>query len=154
MAEEYILQLSSIYRSIVQFNREDKILLEKEISLAHSFLFLLNVRFGKGIELQTDILERHLHYYLPPLTLQLLLENAVKHNTITEVKPLTIVIRSDESNKLIIENNLQKKIVGGNSSMTGLYSIVERYRLLNYGEVIIEETALVFRVTLPLTEHI
>ncbi len=91
-------------------------------------------------------------YLLPPHTLQLLVENAVKHNVVSTARPLTINIFSDEFQQLIIENNVQQKITSLKSNRMGLANIITKYRLLNQPQVVINHTDVKFQIILPLIE--
>jgi LytS/YehU family sensor histidine kinase len=95
------------------------------------------------------------HYYnllLPPLTLQLLVENAVKHNTALPHRPLLIRIYADEAMNLIVLNNLQKKVLSVPSNQMGLRNIASKYRLLKQADVVIKQTETIFQVMIPLIE--
>jgi two-component system, LytTR family, sensor kinase len=94
--------------------------------------------------------EKHL---LPPLTLQLLVENAVKHNNVLNGTPLLIEITGNSDGWLTVTNNLQKKTTKVDSSKIGLNNIKEKFRLLNQPDVVIEETSAMFVVKLPLIEN-
>ncbi len=149
-AERFIEELSSVYRYLLQNNDQPLTTLESELQFIDAYFHLLQTRFGHGIVLEKEIPIGQLSYLIPPLTLQLLVENAVKHNVILGHQPLKIRIYTDESNNLFVINNLQKKTQSIASDKTGLVNIASKYRLLGQPHVIIHQSADIFRVTVPL----
>jgi LytS/YehU family sensor histidine kinase len=113
---------------------------------------LHQVRAGDSLQVTIDINETSLMYYLPPLTLQVLVENAIKHNIINEENPLNIVIDTPDEQKLIVKNNLNPK-ESIDSTNTGLSNIKARYNLLNSNGILIEKDQNEFKVTVPLFEN-
>lgn len=149
-AVNFVNELSSVYRYLLQANDKNLTTLQSELIFIDHYFHLLKTRFDGGIVLTTDIDERYLAYLLPPLTLQILLENAVKHNSILPNKPLTIHIYADEGDNLIVVNNLQKKSSTVISNKMGLKNIIDKYKLLNNSEVLVKQTSDAFQVTIPL----
>ncbi|WP_266364410.1 sensor histidine kinase [Tellurirhabdus rosea] len=149
-AEDFVNELSSVYRYLLRSNEHELTTLGIEMSFIESYFHLLRTRFGNSVDLHIDISPADLEALLPPLTLQLLLENAVKHNIILPDHPLTIRIRTTEDRQLVMENNLQRKKLRVESNGVGLSNIAVKYRLLNQPAPIIEERDGWFRVTLPL----
>jgi hypothetical protein len=149
-AERFIEELASVYRYLLQTNEQPLTTLRNEIGFIEAYFHLLQTRFGTGIRLEVAIDERYYAYLLPPLTLQLLVENAVKHNAVLPEKPLLIRIFSDEVNNLYVLNNLQKKQNVVPSNHTGLRNIAGKFRLLNQPEVVVRQTDACFQVMLPL----
>jgi hypothetical protein len=145
----YTEKLSDFFRTILQLKDQEVIPVKDELAIAETYFFLVKKRFGKNIDLQIDLDSEALSSYIPPLTLQILLENAVKHNIISKDKPLWINILS-ENGKITVENNLQPKISPERSTGIGLENIMRRYRLKAMQEPVIEKTEQVFRVVLPL----
>lgn len=115
--------------------------------------FLLQTRFGEGVKLEIDVESSYFVNSIPPLTLQILLENAVKHNQVSVSKPLCIKVYTDDKDNLCVMNNLQKKIQKVPSGKLGLANISAKYKLLNQPEVVIQETRDQFKVVLPLIAH-
>ena len=150
-AEEYVLQLSTLYRYISQHQQTHLITLEQELKLIDAFIHLQKVRFGNALLVIKDIPGDLTQSQLPPLSLQVLVENSIKHNEVSIENPLTIRIQRT-SNQLIVTNNLQVKTKVHDSTMTGLTTLVERYKLLQLGEVLIESNESEFKVTLPLAK--
>jgi sensor histidine kinase YesM len=148
-AEKFVSELSSVYRYLLQTNDRELTTLEKELNFIQAYAHLLQTRFGDGFTISIKIDKQYLQYFLPPLTLQLLVENAVKHNIILPEKPLGIIIYI-EAGRLIVENNLQKKNAAAFSNKMGLKNIAAKYKLLKQQVIEIEETSVHFRVSIPL----
>lgn len=146
----FVDELSRVYRYLLQNNECKLTSLENEMQFAKAYFFLLQTRFGDGVKLEVDIDSSHFVNSIPPLTLQILLENAVKHNQVSVSKPLCIKVYTDEKNNLCVMNNLQKKIQKVPSGKMGLANISAKYKLLNQPDVLIQETRDQFTVILPL----
>jgi two-component system, LytTR family, sensor kinase len=155
-AEAFLIELSSVYRYLLQANENQMATLQQELQFAHSYFHLLKTRFGNAIQLEEAVEEKWLHYQLPSLTLQLLLENAVKHNVVSSTKPLTITLRTEKGTMngdvfLTVQNNLQRKTQSIVSHKMGLNNILAKFRLLNQDtEVMITDRDEQFTVMLPL----
>jgi LytS/YehU family sensor histidine kinase len=154
-AERFVDEMSKVYRYLLQTNEAELTPLATELQFIQSYIHLLITRYGKGVSVQIEIEESLKQHYLPPLTLQLLVENAVKHNMTLTSKPLFIEIRTTSEGKLMVRNNLQKRIVRVASNQVGLSNISSKYRLLaqrqpDVSSISIEETPEFFTVTLPL----
>lgn len=148
-AEEFVEEMSQVYRYLLQSNDSELTSLSKELAFINSYILLLQTRFGEGIQTHIHIDESLLHRQIPPMTLQLLIENAVKHNITDRDKPLTLEIYNS-GEKLVISNNIQAKTKLMPSTGIGLKNIREKYRLLNQPEVEIIQTDTLFTVTIPL----
>lgn len=149
-AESFVVELSSVYRYLLKSNEGELTTLKNELNFIHSFLHLLKTRFGNGLKEEIGVDEKFLNYQLPPLTLQMLVENAVKHNIIATVRPLKLCIYTTEDGMLVVKNNLQKKTQQVPSGKVGLANIISRYKLLNQPDVMVNETASEFIVSVPL----
>jgi sensor histidine kinase YesM len=149
-AESFVVELSSVYRYLLKSNEGELTTLRNELSFIHSFLHLLKTRFGSGLEEEIVVDDKFLNYQLPPLTLQMLVENAVKHNVIATAKPLKLCIHTTEEGKLVVKNNLQKKTQQVPSGKVGLANIISRYKLLKQPDVMVNETEDEFIVSVPL----
>jgi len=149
-AEKFIDEMSTIYRYLLQNNEKDLITLQEELHFIHSFFHLLKTRYADAIKINIDVQEMYTDFLIPPLSLQLLVENAVKHNIVSAVKPLAIKIYTDELQQLIIENNVQEKATSIKSNKIGLTNIFMKYNLLNQPPVVVNHTEKIFRVILPL----
>jgi hypothetical protein len=148
----FVNELSSVYRYLLQANERNLTTLKSELTFLRDYFHLLKTRFGDGVYLEVEVADHQLSYLLPPLTLQLLIENAVKHNIVLPQKPLHIRLYTDQTDHLVVVNNLQKKASPILSNKVGLRTIISKYRLLNKGAVTVEETASHFMVTLPLVK--
>jgi len=152
-AQKYLSDLSKVYRYLLRTNEDELTSLTNEINFIDSYFHLLQTRFGKGVTLLKSIQPHDYDKLLPPLTLQLLVENAVKHNTVGKNKPLVIeIITSGEY--LTVRNNLQRKTLKVESSKIGLFNIAEKYRLINKSAIEIAEAGGYFSVTVPLIEGV
>lgn len=150
-AEKFTTKLSKIYRYVLQQKNQDLIEVNEELQFAKSYMDLLKIRFEDSIDFTiTDDLDEDLK--IVPLSLQLLLENAVKHNEISPKKQLKITIYKDE-NYLIIENNISPKNSLEKSTKVGLNNIKERYALVTSSKVTIDNNNNIFKVKLPLLTH-
>jgi two-component system, LytTR family, sensor kinase len=152
-AEKFLDEMSKVYRYILKNNEDSLIDLGTEIKFLNSYYHLLKTRHSDGFNMQLAVDEELNEYFIPPLTLQLLLENAVKHNIILKEEPLNISIVNEGDEKLIIKNNLQKKSSKVQSNKVGLANIASKYRLLGYDEITISETASDFIVSIPLIKN-
>ncbi|WP_210490253.1 sensor histidine kinase [Rufibacter aurantiacus] len=149
-ALRFVDELSHIYRYLLQSNEKELISLEQELAFIEAYFYLLQTRFEKGVSLEIDLSPDLKAFLLPPLTLQILVENAVKHNIISEASPLRISIYAQDASHLVVENNLQKRKATVPSNKMGLVNVAAKYHLLNQSEISIQETDAVFRIQIPL----
>lgn len=149
-AELFLDELSRVYRYLLRNSEDTVIDLETELQFIQSYFHLLTTRYVDSITLCVDVDKNYYPYSLPPLTLQLLVENAVKHNVVDKEHPLLIRIESLPDETLVISNNLQRKTNRLPSGKIGLANIATRYRLLNSPAVVISESGDEFRVRIPL----
>lgn len=149
-AEMFARKMSDIYRYVLQCRDKTTVTLKEELQFIESYIFLHNIRLGDSVKLDVDFSQKQLKLTIPPLSLQLLIENAVKHNIANEREPLNIRIFISE-NRLVVTNNLQKKKITY-SIGTGLNNLNERYRLLYGKEIEYGEEGVLFKVSLPLGE--
>lgn len=153
LSKEYLDKFAEVYRIILKAEHSDLTLLEEEIKLLDSYVYLLKIRFGKSVAFNIDLTKSSLEKALPPLSIQMLIENAIKHNMASEEKPVTIKIYSTGSDNIVIENNIQKKTYAVQERKgTGLDNIKNRYEFFSELPVLIEESSDTFRVTLPLID--
>jgi hypothetical protein len=148
----FVQQLSKVYRYILEIRDKKLILLEEELNFLNAYTFLLKERFGKNLHIKIDIPEVHLNDKIIPLSLQILFENAIKHNIISSEKPLFMEVFIENGNKLIVKNNLQKKNQVMNSTKLGLQNIKNRYRFFSEKEVEVIVTQESFIVILPMID--
>lgn len=153
-AEKFVEELSFVYRYLLQNNREELAPLQRELDFIHSYFHLLKTRFGDALQVAIDVPPLFYNYKIPPLTLQLLVENAVKHNEISTENPLKISISIEKDDRLCIANNLQRRLVSVPSERVGLANIMAKYRLLGQPEAEVHETNEAFIVSLPLIKNV
>lgn len=146
---EFILNLSDFYRFTLEKRKQDVIPLAEELSILHSYMFLLSARFEEGIIFEDQIPESYSTSLIPPFTLQLLVENCIKHNVVSLEQPLTIFL-SVNKDMLCIQNNLQLKMNPDPPLKMGLENINQRYQHLTGKNIEIEENPGSFTVKLPL----
>jgi len=151
-AVDFVQQLSKVYRHILEVKEEKSILLSKEMEVLEAYYFLLKTRFGNNIEVKIDIPCEKLDKKIVPLSLQLLMENAIKHNIVSSSRPLKINIFT-ENGSLVMDNNLQMKHQVSESTGIGLDNIRNRYKLISEKEVKVTETGSNFTVSIPLIEY-
>lgn len=151
-AIEFTRKLSKVYRYVLQSKDHDLIALNKELEFIESFIFLHKVRVGDALEYSVNISEETLPMQLPPLTLQILIENAIKHNVANEENVLKISITSNQHNKLIVSNNMQV-IENADSTYTGLSNLSKRFELLKKDGFTYGENDDNFVVTIPLIDE-
>lgn len=149
LATQYVKELSNVYRYVLQSKDNTTVNLADEISFAKAYAYLLELRFGENLQIHFCISENAQMRTLPPLVVQLCLENAVKHNIISRQNPLVINIM-DAGGMLIVTNTLQRKRNTSASTHFGLNAIRHRYSLLTETDIHIIETATDFSVTVPL----
>lgn len=148
---QFISQLSNVYRYLL-YNQEKRVVpLVDELKFLESYFYLLRIRFGDNIIIRNDVLADAAEFYVPPAVLQLLIENAIKHNVISKRNPLTISL-AREGDYIVVRNNLQKKTTAEESTKVGLKNILERYRLLSDEPVEIINTGESFIVKVPLLQ--
>lgn len=150
-AVDFVQQLSKVYRHILEVKDEKSILLRKEMEVLEAYYFLLKTRFGSNIEVKIDVPCEKLDKKIVPLSLQLLMENAIKHNIVSSSRPLLINIFT-ENGSLVMDNNLQVKNQISESTGIGLDNIRNRYKLLGDKEVKVTATESNFTVSIPLIE--
>ncbi len=149
-AKEFLSNLSRVYRYILTTGKRDVVTLEEELKFVEMYFHLLKIRHGESIYLEINVDEADKSKGIPPVTLQLLLENAIKHNISTVKQPLKLSIDSGTDGTVMVKNNLQRINIAYKSTGMGLKNIKERYQLLQgkIPEVIESEAS--FEVKLPL----
>jgi ligand-binding sensor domain-containing protein len=148
-AVEYTEKLSDFFRIILQLKEEELIPLKQELVIVDHYNFLLRKRFGENLVINTEIQNDDDGSRIPPMTLQILVENAVKHNIISKDKPLNINILIGLK-YIVVENKIQLKKTPEVSTGIGLQNISKRYRLKTDQDIRIENDGKMFRVILPL----
>lgn len=129
-AQQFIDEFSQIYRYVLETIEQPVVPLNKELDFMRSYLFLQQIRYGTALTYSVNISANLLEQVLPPLSLQVVLENAIKHNVVNDTKPLHIEI-TNEANTLIITNNIQPKMSKANSTGLGLKNLLKRYAMIS-----------------------
>lgn len=155
LAERFTHDLSKVYRYVLDQKNKDLVTVAEEIDFAKTYAQLVKTRFEDSVFFVFDVASNVQQHFVVPLSLQLLLENAIKHNLATEKSPLRIKIYNTENN-LIVENNLQLRAIPKEREGVGLKNIVQRYGLLTQQHhVYIEKSEQAFKVRIPvLTEKL
>lgn len=149
-AEVFLNELSKVYRYLLRNNEDGLSTVENEMKFIRSYYGLLQTRHGEALQMTLDIDKRYYPYLLPSLTLQLLVENVVKHNQLAKTQPLMIEIFTTAGNKLVVNNNLQRRTIKAPSNRVGLENIKAKYDLLNQKGFQVMEDGKNFTVVLPL----
>jgi LytS/YehU family sensor histidine kinase len=145
-AVKFIKQLSTVYRYVLNTRDKELVPLTEELEFLHSYLFLQQIRFGEKLKLQVEL---NGEGFVAPLVLQMLVENAIKHNIIADEQPLTIRVYRENS-LIVVENNLQKKSIPSEESIgAGLENIKRRYEFLSSVPVKVEAEGALFKVSVP-----
>jgi LytS/YehU family sensor histidine kinase len=147
----FVVQLSEVYRYLLQNSQENRVTLEQELSMLKAYSYLLQARFQDNFNLHLNVPNALYPSIMPPLTLQLLVENAVKHNVVSSENPLHIWIEPNLGQQAIeVRNNRQPKRSTSTSTGIGLPNIDQRYKLLCGRGINIEQSDLFFSVSLPI----
>jgi two-component system, LytTR family, sensor kinase len=151
-ANRFTEAFSQVYRYILSSTDKELVAVKEELDFIQPYLFLLQKRFPGGIQIAIDVSDKARKLYIVPVALQLLIENAIKHNVATSNRPLHIGISANGKQELTVTNNLQPKITKEPSSSIGLQNINKRYGLLFHKAIDINQSDSSFAVTLPLIE--
>lgn len=149
-AVEFVQKLSSVYRYLLQYKDNETVDLKTELDCIAAYLFLQKIRFGENLRVNINIPDKYNYRQIPPLTLQILVENAIKHNIISAQKPLTVDIYIDDAGMLVTRNNLQKKKSVESSTKIGLENLMNRFTYIFGQGIDIFETDADFIVKVPL----
>jgi LytS/YehU family sensor histidine kinase len=146
----YVAELSNVYRYLLQYKENDMVRVADELAFLDSYSYILRERFEGGFLIQIKISDDVRNTLLPPLALQSLVENAIKHNVVSIARPLIIEIGSADG-FIFVRNNYQaKRSFAEQSSHSGLNNINDRYKLLAHREIVIERSDIYFTVKLPI----
>jgi LytS/YehU family sensor histidine kinase len=148
-AQRFTTSLSKVYRYVLEQKDKDLVSIEEELAFAKTYMNLLQMRFENSLTYEVIIDTIQPEAKVVPLSLQLLLENAVKHNVISEQKPLHIKIYID-NDVLVIQNNYQKKSVLQDGQGVGIQNIISRYDIITDRKVTIEQNENTYAVKLPI----
>jgi len=148
-AKQFVDKLADVYRFILESSNTNLISLRSELKFAKAYIHIQSERFGDNLDVQWDISETILEHQIVPMSLQLLLENAIKHNVISKAKPLLISVAALHNN-LLITNALQAKSTQLPSTKMGLKNIQKRYQLISGKSITVTNNGKQFTVSLPL----
>lgn len=151
LSAKFIKHLADVYRYVLDTRDREVVPLATELEALQAYIFLLQIRFGESIQVDIDV-KSNTRKVIPPLTLQMLLENAVKHNIISRSNPLRVRITQQGEDFIIVTNNLQRKTGDVHSNGIGLANIQERYRHVSDKVVRIVQGEDAFTVTIPLIQ--
>jgi sensor histidine kinase YesM len=146
-AIDFVKKLSEVYRYVLDQKDHELVALETELKFLESYIFLQKIRFETNLNVQMNVNAGK--FKVIPLSVQMLVENAIKHNEISDKNPLFIHIFSTDDDYLVIENRLQKK-AGSEGSGSGIKNIKERYEFFTNKKVTISESKEKFLVSIPL----
>jgi hypothetical protein len=150
-ASQFVRQLSKVYRNVIRSREREVIQLGDELDNLQAYLDLMKLRFGPNMKPVINIESQYHDWWIAPMILQMLIENAVKHNVATDKKPLNIVVSIDpENDYIIVENDLQRKSTPRTPSGAGLRNIISRYAYIIDKEVIVDTDAKTFTVKVPI----
>lgn len=150
--KDFVVQLSHVYRYLLNINEQQVTKLSDELHFIDSYLYILYQRFEGDLKVQIDIPEQYHNYLIPPLAIQLLIENAIKHNALSPEMPLVIEIFI-QNETVTVKNRLQPKKIPVESTKLGLQNINERFQLLFNKQISIAHSDDSFTVHLPVITH-
>ena len=149
-ANKFIEEFAKVYRYILNSQDKELVPLAMELEFIKPYIFLLEKRFPESISINLDIEQKYLPQYIVPASLQMLVENATKHNVLSKAKPLEITIAVNKNGDLFVKNNLQVKPQVEDSMQVGLKNIQQRYAIITGKNIDIIKDSNSFTVTLPL----
>jgi two-component system, LytTR family, sensor kinase len=149
-AVNFVNNMSDVYRYVLKSHEVNSIQLQEELRFITSYTHMLKGRYGNKMHIDIQVPTSYLQHRIPPMALQILIENAVKHNIASHSKPLHIQIFTNEQAELVVENNVQKRIDPEPSTGVGLQNLNQRCKYLSNHHLQIQQTQTNFSVTIPL----
>jgi two-component system, LytTR family, sensor kinase len=149
-ANTFIEKFSTVYRYILKSQEKSLVSVAEELEFIQPYLYLLEKRFGEGLKVKMDIPRNHLQDLIVPVALQMLIENAIKHNIVSSRKPLVVRIFVDPAANLVVYNSFQPRLEKEPSTQVGLNNINQRLKMLTGQELCIHTDADTFSVGIPL----
>ena len=149
-ANRFIEEFSKVYRHVLNNQQKELIPLQEEMDSLTPYLFLLEKRFPESISIEINIPDKYQTYLIIPVSVQMLIENAIKHNIASRAKPLRLQIKVEDENHLSVTNNLQVKLGGEPSTRIGLKNISQRYDIITGRQIEVRKTENQFIVLIPL----
>ena len=151
-AQQYLDRLSDVYRYVLLSREKRTVSLEEEMEFLDAYVYLAKIRFRENLEVVKEISPEAYQKQVAPLSLQMLVENALKHNVFSKERPLKISIVEEGKDFLWVINNVQEKTIFEKSTKVGLHNIRNRYQLLSDREVEISQEGGLFKVGIPLLQ--
>ncbi|MEQ9425563.1 MAG: histidine kinase, partial [Cyclobacteriaceae bacterium] len=152
LAINFTQKLSDVYRYILQNREKELVTLTDEVGFVQDYLYLLKMRYPDNLNAEFRIKPEFMRTHIAPLTIQILVENCIKHNIVSKANPLTIEVYVENGNSIVVKNNLQPKKAIEKSTQTGLENIRKRYEYLGNKQIEIISTIHHFMVAVPLIE--
>ena len=149
MAEQFVRQLSKVYRYVLESRDKEVVPLTEELTQLEAYIYLMKIRFGESLKTTINIQSEGM---VAPLTLQMLLENALKHNEASKIHPLSIDVFQEGNGYIVVKNNVQKKNSVGESTGVGLENIRSRYQFLSDKKVLVHQDLDSFTVKIPIVQ--
>mgnify|MGYP002381697504 CR=1 FL=1 len=149
-ANRFIEEFSKVFRYILNNHDKELVNIKTEMDYIKPYIFLLKKRFAEGLDISIDIPKDKENFYIIPASIQMLIENAIKHNVVSRSRPLHIRLHTNANNTIVVSNNLQLRDSVDNSTRVGLNNIIKRYWLVSGRKVEVFKDDKAFAVTLPL----
>jgi two-component system, LytTR family, sensor kinase len=149
-ANHFIEEFSKVYRYILTNQDKELVPVKEELHFIEPYIFLLQQRFTSGLQIDIDVQDKYREYYIIPAALQMLIENAIKHNVVSVRQPLHIIVHANGDESIKVSNNIQPRQTAEPSTRIGLENIARRYELLNQKDIVITKDTKTFEVILPL----
>ena len=147
-ATQFVHRLSDVYRYVLEQTENELVSVDEELKFLEDYVFLQKIRYGKNIQVRMN-LDLKDHRLVIPLSLQMMVENAIKHNVVSADHPLTVNIRSDDQSRIVIRNNIHRKEDVEGSPGLGLKNLRKRISVFSDDPLLVEETPESFTVTIP-----
>lgn len=151
--KDFVDELANVYRYVLLYKEANTVKLQKELEFIDAYLHIIKTRMENALQVEISLAGNIQQSQIPPFTLQLLIENAIKHNIASRAKPLKIKLYNEAGDYLVLSNNLQHKNAAQNSTGIGLNNVRQRYQLLFDKEIIIEKNADSFTIKLPIISN-
>ena len=152
LASDFVTRLASSYRYILDHREQDLVSLKKELGFLDAFVFMMNVRHRDAVIIKSEIQVSTERFLIPTLSVQMLVENALKHNYYSKEKPLEIQISTIGNDALVVRNNLRKRKLKEETTQLGLKNIKKRYSYYTNKQVLVREETDFFEVIIPLLD--
>ncbi|KAA0991944.1 sensor histidine kinase [Dyadobacter aurulentus] len=149
-AQDYLERLSDVYRYVLVSRNKNTVTVEEEIAFVDAYVYLNKIRFRENLQVNKRLSDNTLKQHVTPLSLQMLIENAIKHNVASRENPLRITISDEDEDYLVVENNILEKTILEKSTRVGLQNIMNRYSLLSDKQVEVTRQKDLFTVKIPL----